>query len=100
MARNPNTTVSGEPFDKATVEAVWRNAKEDPGYTIFKRDTCGAVIKHNDYGKTDTFGWEIDHSKPVSKDGTDDLDNLQALHWVNNRYKGDDYPDWRCRKKY
>lgn len=99
MARKPNTTTSGRPFDDATIAAVWRKAKEDPGYTIYKKDVCGATINIYDYGKTDTFGWEIDHIKPVSKGGNDDLENLQALHWENNRHKGDDHPDWSCKKK-
>ena len=41
------------------------------------------------------FGWEIDHIKPVSKGGTDNLSNLQPLYWENNRSKGDKL-DWKC----
>jgi len=47
-----------------------------------------------DYGIV--LSGEIDHIKPVSLGGTDDLRNLQPLHWRNNRYKGDNYPDWDC----
>jgi hypothetical protein len=50
----PVPTVSGRPFDPATVEAVWKKAKVDPGYTIFKKDSCGATIQRDSYGKTDT----------------------------------------------
>ncbi|MCG2679424.1 MAG: HNH endonuclease [Kiritimatiellae bacterium] len=100
MARQPNTTTSGRPFDAATIEAVWKKAEELSGHMAFKKDTCSAIIKRDDYGKTGSFGWEIDHIKPVAKEGTDDLSNLLALHWENNRYKGDDYPAWDCKRKF
>jgi hypothetical protein len=98
MARQPNTTSSGRPFDQATIDAVWDKAKNDPDYPSFKADACGASIQKTNYGNPSIFGWEIDHIKPVSNGGTDDLSNLQALHWENNRHKGDDYPDWNCKK--
>ena len=40
------------------------------------------------------YGWEIDHLKPVVLGGTDDIENLNALQWQNNRSKGDDYPNF------
>jgi 5-methylcytosine-specific restriction endonuclease McrA len=53
-------------------------------------------MRYGEYGQTSKYGWEIDHIKPVSKGGTDDLSNLQPLQWENNRRKGDNYP-WHCR---
>jgi len=38
------------------------------------------------------MGWEIDHIVPVSRNGTDNLSNLQPLQWQNNRLKGDKFP--------
>ena len=37
-------------------------------------------------------GWQIDHRFPESKDGTNQLGNLQPLHWLTNKSK-DDGPD-------
>ena len=99
MFRNPSTNVNGTTFSQATIEAVWNKAKIEAGYTSFRKDACNASIKRSEYGQTTTYGWEIDHIKPVSKGGTDDLINLQPLQWENNRHKSDEYPNWNCKIK-
>ncbi|MCL2017546.1 MAG: HNH endonuclease [Alphaproteobacteria bacterium] len=76
---------------------VWKKAIIVPNVDpkVWRKDYAGAWIKYDDYGKTTNYAWEVDHRKPVSKGGTDDLANLNPLHWENNRTKCDDYPKWQ-----
>jgi len=99
MARQPNRTLFNEFFDQQTIIAVWSKATIIPGHdqNKLRKDRCGMWIRFADYGNVNSdVGWEIDHEKPVAKGGTDDLSNLQPLHWCNNRGKGDNWPDWSC----
>lgn len=99
MTHLPNRKVSNEPFDDLTILAVWIKGTIVPGYDLneFRKDQCGAWIRFADYGNINSdLGWEIDHEKPVAKGGTDELKNLQPLHWRNNRSKGDNWPKWSC----
>lgn len=100
--RSCGSNCRGRSFSEQEKSAVWRKATVIPGYEprIWRRDTCGASMKWSEYGNTTSnFGWEIDHIKPVAAGGGDDLSNLQALQWANNRYKSDDWPAWSCKTK-
>ncbi len=99
MARSTGTSKSGGSFDEAAVEAVWQKGTPEPGFAGFRKDTCGASMQRSKYGKTERYGWEIDHIKPIASGGSDDLSNLQPLQWENNRKKADDYPTFTCAVK-
>lgn len=86
-------------FSDAIVQIIWNKATIVPGFdpAFYRKDANGAWIKRADYGVTDSItntGWEIDHIMPKNKGGLNELDNLQPLHWMNNRTKSDDYPIW------
>ena len=75
------------------VQKIWEGARIEAGYDpeIWRKDFAGAWIRREEFGKNGDFGWVIDHIKPKSLGGTDDLTNLQPLHWRNNICKSDSY---------
>ncbi|MBF2754999.1 MAG: HNH endonuclease, partial [Gammaproteobacteria bacterium AqS3] len=95
MARDRNTDRYGSRFGKAKVDAVWEKGRAIRGYDPdkWRCDMCGKVMKHSEYGNTNSeYGWELDHIVPVSRGGSDELSNLQPLHWKTNREKAEQFP--------
>lgn len=87
-----------ENLDERGKQLVWAKGEVITGYhpDTWRQDICGYAMKYQDHGdRNSEYGWEVDHILPVSKGGTDNLDNLQPLHWENNATKGDQYP-WDC----
>lgn len=92
-----NRTMSGGKFDDVAIQLVWDKAIPDLDDPTVKRDVCGTEIRRSQYGQESKHGWEIDHKYPVSRGGTDNISNLQPLHWSNNRSKGDKTMSaWDC----
>ena len=91
--RQHSTDRSGNDFSIEIRAAVWVKAQAVVGYnpSDMRMDSYGALIKWVDYGNTTPigYGWEIDHVYPVARGGSDNLTNLQALQWQNNRHKSD-----------
>jgi CRISPR/Cas system Type II protein with McrA/HNH and RuvC-like nuclease domain len=83
-------------FDEKKIEQVWSKASvvsnNDPN--IWRKDYAGAWIKRDQYELENEYGWKIDHIKPLSKEGSDELSNLLPLQLSNNLSKGDDFPEW------
>jgi hypothetical protein len=59
--------------------------------SLYRKDKFGTTIYWHSYGSLTPMGWEVDHSKPKSKGGTDHLNNLQPLYWLANRQKSNSY---------
>lgn len=61
--------------------------------TVFEKSNrlchlCWQPMAYSNYGNHGARGaWEIDHSIPLSKSGTDHLNNLYAAHTACNRAK-------------
>ena len=98
---NKGQVVPGYDPARFRKDVAWPDvvAAEQSGYdpARFRKDVAGAWMEWSKFGDASNelgLGWEIDHLKPVAKDGTDNLYNLRPLQWKNNRSKGDDYPVW------
>ena len=75
---------------KKLIEEVWEKAKEIRGKDpdVWRKDKYDNKIRFGSYGTEGEYGWEIDHENPRYKGGSDQLRNLQSLHWEENREKG------------
>lgn len=79
-------------FTEQVVQRVWEKGAVVNGYDpqVWRKDQCGAWMGRAQYGNRNSqYGWEIDHIKPASEGGGDELSNLRPLQWQNNASKQD-----------
>ena len=79
-------------FSEYIIQKVWEKGETVPGNDpdLWRRDQCAAWIGRAYYGNRNSqYGWEIDHIRPVSNGGNDELYNLRPLQWGNNAAKQD-----------
>jgi 5-methylcytosine-specific restriction endonuclease McrA len=79
---------------KKQINYAWENAKPIQGKNpdVWRRDIYGNTIRRASFGTQGQYGWEVDHKRPIEKGGTESLQNIQALHWEENKKKGNQYP--------
>ncbi len=82
------------------IEEVWQKAYIDANNNpdIFRKDYAGAWIRRDQYGQKGKYGWEANRMVPLSRDGSQSIDNLFPLHWENDERKGQKYPEWQTCK--
>ena len=56
---------------------------------VWIQDCEKKMIRFKDHGKITKYGWEADHVLARAKGGSNDLSNMQALNWIDNRIKSD-----------
>ena len=58
---------------------------------LYRQDKFGNRMYKPSYGKFSEMGWNVDHSNPQAKGGTDHLNNLQPMNSRANSSKNDKY---------
>jgi 5-methylcytosine-specific restriction endonuclease McrA len=96
MGRRRGSNSKGRKFSDEVVDKVWDKGTKIRGKypDLYRRDAAGKEIYKPSYGKNSEKGWQVDHKNPVSKNGSDNLRNLQPLQTEENKEKGDTYP-WK-----
>jgi len=77
-------------YSDEIIQKVWEKGSVVPNFPPdrYRKDDCGAWMTRTEYGNRNSdYGWEIDHIKPESEGGGNELSNLRPLQWENNATK-------------
>ena len=79
---------------KRQKETAWNRAKPIRGKNpnLYRRDGLVNEIYKPAYGRKGPKSWEVDHSHPKAKGGSNRPRNLQAMQTKANSRKGSKYP--------
>lgn len=80
-------------YSKEKLDKIFYKGKPIKGKNpeTHRSDIYGNIMFKNSYGKNSSMAWDVDHSKPVSKGGTNHLNNLQPLNPTANKKKSNKY---------
>ena len=82
-------------YSEGIIQRVWEKGVFVHYYSPrdWRKDDCGAWIGGRYYeDRKSPYGWEIDHIKPESQGGTDELLNMRPLQWENYASKKAGHP--------
>ena len=81
-------------YSKKKLNEIFAKGNIIPGKnpSKYRKDNCGNMIYRSSYGKETPMGWEVDHSVPKAKGGSNCSRNLKPLQSSENARKGATYP--------
>lgn len=80
-------------YTKERLEKIWQKGSLIKGKNpkLYRKDIYGNIMYRYSYGKYSKMGWQVDHSKPKSKEGSNHLNNLQPMNSKANDIKDNKY---------
>lgn len=86
-------------YSRKQIDEAWERSQQVEGYNpkVWRKDSCDAWIKYDQYGEQNKYGWNIDHIIPkilFDNNFYEFAANRRAMHWENNNKKSDDFPEY------
>lgn len=80
-------------YTQERLNQIWDKGETIKGKNpdLYRLDKFGNQMYKPSYGKISEMGWNVDHSKPQAKGGTNHLNNLQPMNSRANFRKNDQY---------
>ena len=80
-------------YTQERLDQIWEKGNPIKGKNpdLYRTDKFGNEMYKPSYGLMSDKGWNVDHSKPQAKGGTDHLNNLQPMNSRANSSKNDKY---------